>query len=303
MAQAPRIKGFVSRLFSNPALARMVSLQKEEQVLQVIRASGRQILSALASMGAAGSQDSRAIMGGLLQEVREQADTDLEGELSLLGSRLTFASLAAFSSGREAPQAARGELDGLLRRIARSPEARRGLCGPLAAVLGGLPARYAEEIASRKKYIHSEVSRVERLALPVESLQDLLSLFLLLRPTIQLFTATEAEQQSASIPEQIVAKAAAQAARLVPSVPAEAVRRALRSHVAFRGDPSLEASARLTAVLALRGRTYVPGANVDRGADSPDKSWFNVSRKNARYHGLDPRMLDELYTIAAENGW
>jgi hypothetical protein len=42
---------------------------------------------------------------------------------------------------------------------------------------------------------------------------------------------------------------------------------------------------------------------VDRGADSPDKSWFNVSRRNARWRGLDVSMLDELYTIAAENGW
>ena len=42
---------------------------------------------------------------------------------------------------------------------------------------------------------------------------------------------------------------------------------------------------------------------VDRGAESPDKSWFSIARRNYKFYGFDIKMLDELYKTAAENGW
>jgi hypothetical protein len=42
---------------------------------------------------------------------------------------------------------------------------------------------------------------------------------------------------------------------------------------------------------------------VDRGANGPDSSWFSVARRNYKYYGFDIKMLDELYRIAADNGW
>jgi hypothetical protein len=77
----------------------------------------------------------------------------------------------------------------------------------------------------------------------------------------------------------------------------------LRGTLAFPDTTNVEAISRIAFILALRGRSLTPSLVVDRGADTPDKSWFNVNRKNAKWHGLDARMLDELYTIAAENGW
>jgi len=51
---------------------------------------------------------------------------------------------------------------------------------------------------------------------------------------------------------------------------------------------------------SLKGR---PVTRVDRGAVSPDKSWFNISRRNFKFYGFDIKLLDELYKIAGENGW
>jgi len=42
---------------------------------------------------------------------------------------------------------------------------------------------------------------------------------------------------------------------------------------------------------------------IDRGAESPDKSWFAVARKNADYYGFDKRMIEDLYRIARDNNW
>ena len=91
--------------------------------------------------------------------------------------------------------------------------------------------------------------------------------------------------------------------RLLPSFPRLSSPWGSAARLAFPATASVEAVSRLAAILALRGRALAPALVVDRGADSPDKSWFNVNRRNARWHGLDPLMLDELYTIAAENGW
>ena len=50
-------------------------------------------------------------------------------------------------------------------------------------------------------------------------------------------------------------------------------------------------------------RNYKPEAQKDRGADTAIKSWINVARKNYKFYGYDIKMLDELYNIAADNGW
>jgi len=106
----------------------------------------------------------------------------------------------------------------------------------------------------------------------------------------------------APLQESYLQKILPNIAAFVPSLPPAVIGMGLRGTLAFPLTQNVEAVARLSAILALRGRTLAPGLVVDRGADSPDKSWFNVNRKNARWHGLDAGMLDELYTIASENG-
>ena len=114
-------------------------------------------------------------------------------------------------------------------------------------------------------------------------------------PLLQATPGETVEKDAGSSPlqEQYVKKILPGIASQVPSVPSALLNLGLRSSIGFNGTGSLEATARLGAIMAV----------VDRGADSPDKSWLNVQRRNARWHGLDVRMLDELYTIAAENGW
>ena len=64
-----------------------------------------------------------------------------------------------------------------------------------------------------------------------------------------------------------------------------------------------EASARFLYVMTGRFQEYKHFKKVDRGAESPDKSWFNIARKNASIYGFDKRILDELYMIAGDNNW
>jgi len=297
---------FASRLLSTPGLRLLPALQKEEQALQFLRANGPQLQPVFASLGLA--QGWKEAAAAVAHAVRAESDRLLEHELSAVStSRLTLSFFPALTGGRQAPAAARAELLALFQRSSRHPVSRSALAGSLSAARSDLTDKYIPQACERKKYIYVEVTRVQKLSLPAADLADLLRFALMVRPAAYLFMAAESapgrDAAYSALQEQYIQKILPGIAALLPSFPAELLRTGLRSTLPFPSTAGVEAMSRLTAIFSLRGRALSPGVVVDRGADTPDKSWFNVSRRNARWHALDPGMLDELYTIASENRW
>jgi hypothetical protein len=242
------------------------------------------------------------------QSVRTEVDRLLGVEIaSLMSSRLTLSFFPALAGGRQAPAGARQELLALFQRIAGHPASRGALAGSVAATRSDLTDKYISRAWDRKKYLYVEVTRVQRLTLPPAELADLLRFALMVRPAAYLFMTIGASWDKDAgltpLQEKHLQKITPALAALLPSFPSSVLTVGLRSTLPYPGAGNVEAVARLAAILALRGRTLAPGMVVDRGAVGPDMSWFNVNRKNARWHSFDPRMLDELYTIAAENNW
>ncbi len=307
-AQSDAIPRFVSRMFETPALRALPALQKEEQALQFLRQNGPQLQPMLASMGIAGTAGWQETVGRLVRAIRSLADRMLESEIQrAVDERLRFAFYPAVGTGRQPPAKAREELSALCRRNANHPVGRRALAGSLSAVLSDITDKYIPQIWERRKYTYVEVTRVQRLSLKPEECADLLRLTLLVRPAAYLHIPADrqlgAEAGFAPVQEQALARALQGLSAQIAATPPELVRLAVRSALPFPGTQGLEAISRLTSIFALRGRALAPALVVDRGADSPDKSWFNIARRNAAWRGLDPRMLDELYSIAAENRW
>ena len=86
-------------------------------------------------------------------------------------------------------------------------------------------------------------------------------------------------------------------------MPDTVIRCGINSALSFQDNPYLESTSRLAAVFSHRCRNLRPGMKIDRGAETSDKSWFSVARKNYKFYGFDLDMLVELHGIAAENGW
>ena len=291
-----------------PAVRQLTALQKEEQALQFLRASGPQLQPVFTALGLDLSQGWQKAAARVAQSVRAEVDRLLGSELAaLMNSRLTLSFFPALAGGRQPPASARQELLALFQRMAAQPVSRSALAGSLAATRSDLTDKYISRAWERKKYIYVEVTRVQRLSLPPAELGDLLRFALSIRPAAYLFmtigAAPEKDAGFTPLQEKYLQKITPALGALLPSIPTSLLAAGLRSSLAYPGVGNLEAVARLAAILALRGRTLAPGMVVDRGADGPDTSWFNVNRRNARWHSLDPRMLDELYTIAAENSW
>ena len=299
---------FVSRMFEAPALRALSALQREEQALQFLKLNGPQLQPVMASLGAPATAGWKESVATLAREIRTLADQLLEGEISrAIDQRLQFSFYPALGTSRHPPAKAKEELAALCRRIANHPLGRRALSGSLSAVLSDLTDKYIPQIWERRKYIHVEVTRVQRLNLKADECSDLLRLALLVRPAAYLHVTPGGqlgpEAGFAAVQEQALQRVLPALCAMVPAVPAELVRMGLRGALPFPGTEGLEAIPRLAGIFSLRGRSLAPAMVVDRGADSPDKSWFNITRRNAAWRGLDPRMLDELYSIAAENIW
>jgi hypothetical protein len=164
-----------------------------------------------------------------------------------------------------------------------------------------------EKIFQRQKYISFELRKVQRLKMSANEVTDLVKTTMLVRPAVQYFTPGS---QSAALNGNLLLvspgyafKVAEETRKAIPEMPEAVVKAAVNSALSFQDNNFLESTSRLAAVFSYRCKNLKPDLKVDRGAESSDKSWFSVARKNYRYYGFDLDMLMELHSIAAENGW
>jgi len=86
-------------------------------------------------------------------------------------------------------------------------------------------------------------------------------------------------------------------------IPDQVIHSAVNSNLSFLDNNQLEATSRISAIINMMCKSVRPEVKQDKGADSANKSWLGVARRNFRYYGFDIKIIDEFYKIAAENGW
>jgi hypothetical protein len=301
-------EGFVRRLLANAALENLPPLQKEEQILQFLDANAQALYPTLSSPQFFPGRRWAEILALLRQTLAAATDTALRPWLEhWLERELDLRFLEAIASRSLPDDAVRRELLELAFKLLAKPDARRALIGPFTAVQLGIPDRYIESAFERRHYVHFELTKVQRLRLDSEATKSLLAVTMLLRPVIHLFTSAggsaERQETAAVVSPQFAATVLASLRPQLRVVPPTLLRSAVTSNCSFLDDRRIEATARLAAVFGSRACNYNPQVQVDRGAHGPDSSWFNIARRNYKYYGFDIKMLDELYRIAAENGW
>jgi hypothetical protein len=138
-----------------------------------------------------------------------------------------------------------------------------------------------------------------------EEIKNLIKASLLLKNTVHILSMGVGSHERASgiVQKQFADKVLQTLKTQLKLLPEALLRSGLNSNISFLENPNMETTSRLTAIFAFRCQNYKSTAKVDRGAVSPDKSWFNIARRNYKFYGFDVKMLDELYKIAGENGW
>jgi hypothetical protein len=193
----------------------------------------------------------------------------------------------------------------LVTKIAQKGEGRTALTGPLNALIYALSDKYIERIYDTRNYVRFELEKVQRLRMGKEEIKHMVKASLLLRPAIYLITSQSPLQnlRAGTVARQFAEKAEKHLQKELPVLPGELLYSGIRSNVSFMENPRLPATSRIAMIISRLARDYRPNMKVDRGASSPEKSWFNIARRNYRFYGFDVKMLDEFYRIAAENWW
>jgi hypothetical protein len=166
--------------------------------------------------------------------------------------------------------------------------------------------RYLDEAFDRNEYVHFELTKVQRLKMSKDDIKDYIAVSLFLKPAVFLLTTSHqstGETQSGTVQTQFIEKAVNVIKGKLKVLPEQVIRSGLYANGSFQENRSMDATSRIAAVLSALGKNYKPQLKIDRGADSADKSWLNVARRNYRFYGYDVKLLDEFYKIAAENGW
>ncbi len=306
-SESEKARAFVGRLLQNPALNGFSLLQQEEQIVQFLHANAAQLAPTLSSGQFFPGKNWNQIFAVLVKALFEVIDETLDPELEqLLGHKLDFTFIQLLQQSRIDRAQVASQVAAYLKKMKAKSECRRELTGPYTIVRSGIVNRYMEEIFQRKSYIHFELSKVQRLRLGMEEVRNFVEVNLLLKPTIYLHISSgQAQQDRATgmVQNQFAEKALTQLKKELKVFPESVLTSVVHSSVSFNDNRFIEATARLAAIFCARGRNYQSNVRVDRGADSPDKSWFSTARRNYRFYGFDIKMLDELYKIAAENMW
>ena len=298
---------FIQRLTANPALKSFSLLQREEQILQFLTVNARALYPTLSSPAFFAGKSWEEIWKILVFSLYESTNQDLLPEINGI---ISSVDLTFFTFLRNDPinhGAVNEMMNDFMLAGLKNDQFRRGMTGTVIAIKSNIVKRFIAEIFSRRKYAHFELIKVERLRLGEKEIENMIKMTMLLKPLIYQFAPQGNVMKNTAnghvFLSQFTGNVAQSLMKRAPFVPEQVFRSAMNSNASFSDDSSIEATARLGNLFASMCRNYKPGMKQDRGADSALKSWINVARKNFRFYGYDIKMLDELYNIAADNGW
>ncbi len=304
--ESQKAQAFISRLLQNPALNGFSLLQQEEQIIQFLHGNAAQLAPTLSSRQFFPGKNWNQIFALLVNQLYNVINTRLYPDIQRLTTeKLNYTFFHLIEDQGVDVQKVGKLVYAFIERLLEKPEARRAFTGPYTAVVSGMVDRYLDEVFYRKTYIHFELTKVQRLRMGKDEVVNFVNLNLLLKPAVLFLGGGNAhpDRTSGMVQNQFAEKILERLQRELKPVPEGVLKSVVHGSVSFNENPYIEATARLAAILAARGRNYQANLKVDRGADSPDKSWLSTARRNYKFYGFDVKMLDELYKIAAENVW
>ena len=303
--EVEKAKLFVTRLLSNPTLKTLNPLQKEEQILSFMEVNAGQLLPTLSSSAFFPGESWSTIKGLLITSLRDLIDELLiPGIQRQLYEKINFNFISLLGKQNRSQEEIKEELFTFTRKIVSIPEGRRDFSGSYNAVSHQIVDKYIENVFYNHSYIHFELTKVQRLKMNKDEIKDMIKLSLILRPSIYILSGGLLKDGSSGIISQSFAeKVEASLIKEIPSLPEALIKSAIRSNLSFEDHKYLQATSRLTSIINSLARSVKTDMKVDRGASTPEKSWFSIAKRNYKYFGWDIKMLDELYRFSAENNW
>ena len=307
-ADSAKATSFITRLLSNPAMNTIAPLLKEEQILQFLGINAPQLFPTLSSAaffpGKNWEQIIKILREALYREINQHLISGLD---NLVKYSLDFSFIQFLRQQNMPQEKVKEDFLKFISALLNKPEIRRDMAGPYNAVHYKIADRYVDQIYTRRQYVHFELTKVQRLKMSKEEIKDFVNVSLLLKPAIHVLKGGDGSNShdapGGSVQSAFIEKVTGLLKDKLQVLPEQVIRSALYANGSFVENRSMDATSRLASTLSAMCRNYRPNIKVDRGADSVDKSWINVARRNYKFYGYDVKLLDEFFAIAAENGW
>ncbi len=300
--------GFVERLLTNPTLGALPPLQKEEQILQFLQLNAKALFPTLSSSKFFPGYNWEQIRFILERALMEQVNRTLLPQLqNLVQEKLDLSFIGLMRQQSVPGESIKAELFAFITELLANPHVRREFSGSYNSLVYRVTDKYIDQVFNRKEYVHFEITKVQRLRMGKEEVKNLVRLSLLLKPTVYLFVVPgqhgQQEIQKSFTQPKFAERVQLSLQDKLRSLPPEIVSSSVNSNLSFLENNKMEATSRISAIINNMCRNYKPNMKRDRGADTMEKSWLSVARRNFRYYGFDIKVLDEFYKIAGENGW
>jgi hypothetical protein len=299
---------FVLRLLENPALTSFSPLQKELHIINFLKFNIGQLYPTLSSENYFPGKSKDQIFNIVYESLKQIINKNLFPHLKkIITENIDFSFISSFTGRNGSKNEMSNQLLTFLQKLLQKNTARINFLGPLTALDISISDKYIDESFIRRSYLHFELTKVQKLNLTQAEIKNLIKLSLLLKTSVNLLAVESKvdsqEVRTTAVQHQFADKVLVALQDQLNLIPAEVLKSALRSNISFLDSPDVEATARITAIFAARCSNFKQFTKIDRGADTPDKSWFNIARKNYKFYGFDSKMLDEFYIIAGEKGW
>ena len=304
-----RMKEFVTKLLSQPALAGQPIVARENQVLNFIKENGAQLQAAFRQKDFFPEISYEQAVRLLVTVLTDSVLLEVEAKVK---SALASVSMKGIDDYfRKEGTVDHAALETFVTEQLRQKAARDQFFYAAQSVTAGFYEKYVPPIISSRKVIYNEVIRRDRVSLDPTLLPAYVGQAAMLRPlfwmrftgsggqTICLADAVKNESTYRSSFKELQGLLR----QSLGAFPEGLYRPGLESCLTNEEGRETSGTARLIAILVSRSVDFNPDQRVDKGAETPDKSWFNINRRTAKFYGYDPQFLEELYQIAGEEGW
>ena len=316
---AQRAKEIAHRFLNNSNLSSLPLLRKEEEIVTFVvknRVSLEQVLKKEpAFAGMSYEEIEKAVLDAVQQVAIDEASRLVNDIFSMPDIDFTeFSGLIGVMTGDELTF--RDDFRELFLQLVASRPFRRFASGVLYGLRYGVIQRYMSYgVFNRKGRLYTELIRVDKLPVSTPpALSGYIGVLLLLKAfmMIRIPIMIGSNKHFLNYLDALEVKADKNAyidtfinlmKKKVKKFPAGIVKPLEDSFKDQNEVKELSGTGKVLSVMYERLLDYNPYVKVHRGAETPDKSWFNSARRNYKYYGFDIALLDEFYLIASENEW
>ena len=310
-----KLQKFIAHLLSSPGVKNENILVGESMIYNFIAQNREQLKTTFKGANFFPHLSSDEALKALVSELYAKVSTEsLESVYSFI-EEANFDFLNALPGARQFPASFHKEtIRTFITSLFKNRDVRANFAPIYNMYRYNIIERYLAEIFQRRDYLYNELVRVQKTYLEVDDYITYMKLLLLVKNSVYIkvpLSPAEPDRKysltdSIKMPGKIIQYFEMLKQELHPLIPDlndRTITFAIKSNLNDSMTELEESSSRFIYILSSRFHSYKPLGKIDRGAESPDKSWFAIARKNAKLFGFDKHMIDELYRIAGDNNW